>query len=135
MITGVCAFIRVIRYPYTVARVSNPNPNPPLTRTVPQRRQKDLRTIMHCALWSDPDLSPSLPNPQPNPRGAGVLFGSDSTKSFLEENGLDMIVRSHECVEEGFDLPFEDEMEGEETYDMVLCWQEKVSDSCRRMLN
>ena len=68
---------------------------------------------MHCALWSDPDLSPSLPHPKPNPRGAGVLFGSDSTKSFLEQNGLDMIVRSHECVEEGFDLPFEDEMEGE----------------------
>ncbi|CAM9342406.1 unnamed protein product, partial [Hapterophycus canaliculatus] len=67
---------------------------------------------MHCALWSDPDLSPSLPNPQPNPRGAGVLFGPDSTKSFLEDNGLDMVVRSHECVEEGFDLPFEDEMEG-----------------------
>lgn len=77
-----------------------------------ERRQKDLRTIMHCALWSDPDLSPSLPNPQPNPRGAGVLFGSDSTQSFLEQNGLDMIVRSHECVEEGFDLPFEDDMEG-----------------------
>lgn len=69
---------------------------------------------MHCALWSDPDLSPSLPVPQMNPRGAGVLFGPDSTKSFLEENGLDMVVRSHECVEEGFDLPFEDEMEGEE---------------------
>ncbi|CAM9845367.1 unnamed protein product [Ectocarpus fasciculatus] len=77
-----------------------------------QRRQKDLRTIMHCALWSDPDLSPSLPTPQPNPRGAGVLFGPDSTMSFLEENGLDMVVRSHECVEEGFDLPFEEEMEG-----------------------
>ena len=78
----------------------------------PQRRQKDLRTIMHCALWSDPDLSPSLPNPQPNPRGAGVLFGPDSTRSFLDENGLDMVVRSHECVEEGFDLPFEDDEEG-----------------------
>lgn len=77
-----------------------------------ERRQKELRTIMHCALWSDPDLSPSLPNPQPNPRGAGVLFGPDSTASFLDENGLDMVVRSHECVEEGFDLPFEDEMEG-----------------------
>eukprot|EP00903_Cladosiphon_okamuranus_P008563 g8217.t1 len=77
-----------------------------------ERRQKDLRKIMHCALWSDPDLSPSLPNPQPNPRGAGVLFGPDSTRSFLDENGLDMVVRSHECVEEGFDLPFEDDEEG-----------------------
>lgn len=82
-------------------------------RPSPQRRQKDLRTIMHCALWSDPDLCPSLPNPQPNPRGAGVLFGPDSTRSFLDQNGLDMLVRSHECVEEGFDLPFEDDEEGE----------------------
>lgn len=67
---------------------------------------------MHCALWSDPDLSPSLPFPMANPRGAGVLFGPDSAKSFLEGNGLDMIVRSHECVEEGFDMPFEGDMEG-----------------------
>ena len=34
-------------------------------------------------------------------------------ESFLEENKLDMVVRSHECVEEGFDLPFEDDMDGE----------------------
>lgn len=40
------------------------------------------------------------------------MFGPDSTKSFLDENGLDMVVRSHECVEEGFDLPFEEDMEG-----------------------
>lgn len=53
---------------------------------------------------------------QPNPRGAGVLFGPDSTRSFLEENGLDMLVRSHECVEEGFDMPFEDEMEGKDEF-------------------
>lgn len=77
--------------------------------------------IMHCALWSDPDLSPSLPNPQPNPRGAGVLFGPDSTMSFLSDNGLDMVVRSHECVEDGFDLPFEDEMEGVASLSISLC--------------
>mmetsp|Transcript_11157 Transcript_11157/g.15887 ORF Transcript_11157/g.15887 Transcript_11157/m.15887 type:complete len:700 (+) Transcript_11157:133-2232(+) len=72
----------------------------------------DLQKLMHGALWSDPDLDPSLPCPQPNPRGAGILFGPDLTHSFLEYNNLSMVVRSHECVEEGFDLPFEDFMEG-----------------------
>lgn len=42
-----------------------------------------------------------------------MLFGPDSTAEFLDYNGLDMVVRSHECVEEGFDLPFEGNMEGE----------------------
>jgi serine/threonine-protein phosphatase with EF-hand domain len=72
----------------------------------------DLQKLMHGALWSDPDLDNSLPNPQPNPRGAGILFGPDLTLSFLEHNNLVMVVRSHECVEDGFDLPFEDFMEG-----------------------
>lgn len=44
------------------------------------------------------------------------MFGPDSTAVFLDENALDMVVRSHECVEEGFDLPFENEMEGESVW-------------------
>ncbi|CAN0117700.1 unnamed protein product, partial [Discosporangium mesarthrocarpum] len=77
-----------------------------------QKKFKYLRTLMHCALWSDPDLDLSLPNPQPNPRGAGVLFGPDMARSFLMDNDLDMVVRSHECVEDGFDLPYEGDMAG-----------------------
>ncbi len=34
----------------------------------------------------------------PNPRGEGVLFGADVTYTFLHENNLRMLVRSHECV-------------------------------------
>ncbi|CAM9525544.1 unnamed protein product [Chrysoparadoxa australica] len=75
-------------------------------------RAKDLRTLMHCALWSDPDIEDSLPEPEPNPRGAGVLFGPDMLSSFLNGNDLAMLVRSHECVEDGFDLPYEGEQEG-----------------------
>lgn len=56
-------------------------------------------------------MEPSLPIPEPNPRGAGILFGPDITAHFLDYNDLSMVVRSHECVEEGFDLPFEDDME------------------------
>ena len=34
-------------------------------------------------------------------RHAGVLFGPDITKKFLEHNKLKLIIRSHECVNEG----------------------------------
>ncbi len=77
----------------------------------PGNKSADLMSIMVCALWSDPDLGPSYPAPELNPRGAGILFGPDLMEDFLTLNGLSMVVRSHECVEAGFDLPFEDEME------------------------
>jgi hypothetical protein len=35
-------------------------------------------------------------------RGAGVLFGPDITEHFCAVNGLSLIIRSHECVHEGF---------------------------------
>lgn len=75
-------------------------------------REEDLEVIGHCILWSDPDIDDCLPQPQPNPRGAGVLFGPDMARSFLLANKLKMVVRSHECVEQGFDQPYEGEMEG-----------------------
>ncbi len=77
----------------------------------PDNKSSDLMSIMVCALWSDPDLEPSFPTPELNPRGAGVLFGPDLMEDFLSMNGLSMVVRSHECAEEGFDLPFEGHME------------------------
>eukprot|EP01084_Bolivina_argentea_P239361 402330_1 len=71
----------------------------------------DRKNIMACALWSDPDLDLSSRTPEMNPRGAGILFGPDLTEDFLTTNNLAMVVRSHECVEEGYDLPFEGDME------------------------
>lgn len=41
---------------------------------------------------------------QPSRREAGTLFGPDVTKRFLEENHLEMIVRSHEVKMEGYDV-------------------------------
>jgi serine/threonine-protein phosphatase 5 len=37
-------------------------------------------------------------------RGVGVAFGSDVTKGFLKRNGLELLVRSHEVKEEGFEV-------------------------------
>lgn len=53
-------------------------------------------------LWSDPRAD--LVGKQLSTRGAGVEFGHDVTFEFLRTNQLALIVRSHECVSEGYDL-------------------------------
>lgn len=45
-------------------------------------------------LWSDPTTSEGLV--VNDSRGVGLLFGADATERFLRENGLRLIVRSHE---------------------------------------
>lgn len=53
-------------------------------------------------LWSDPRAH--LAGKQISTRGAGIEFGQDVTFEFLRTNQLALIVRSHECVAEGYDL-------------------------------
>ncbi len=36
--------------------------------------------------------------------GGGISFGKDVTRKFLRKNNLDLLVRSHECTTEGFDV-------------------------------
>ncbi|CAM9136881.1 unnamed protein product, partial [Ectocarpus fasciculatus] len=63
-----------------------------------------LRTLQQCALWSDPHkFDVVVPN---NKRGAGMLFGVSMTNAFLGKNKLKLIVRSHECAQDGIDWPF-----------------------------
>ncbi|XP_023530350.1 serine/threonine-protein phosphatase 5-like [Cucurbita pepo subsp. pepo] len=52
-------------------------------------------------LWSDPQPNPGR---GPSKRGVGLAFGADVTKRFLEENNLDLIVRSHEVKDEGYEI-------------------------------
>jgi hypothetical protein len=52
-------------------------------------------------LWSDPQ--PGLGR-APSKRGVGVAFGADVTKNFLQRNGLELVVRSHEVKEEGYEV-------------------------------
>ena len=72
------------------------------------QRSEFLKQLMREALWSDP-----LPHPHTgiecNPRGSGVLFGADVAAEFMARNGLKMIVRSHECIDEGIIFPYLDE--------------------------
>lgn len=52
-------------------------------------------------LWSDPAPTSGR---SPSKRGVGVAFGEDVTKAFLERNGLELLVRSHEVKDEGFEV-------------------------------
>mmetsp|Transcript_28624 Transcript_28624/g.20681 ORF Transcript_28624/g.20681 Transcript_28624/m.20681 type:complete len:92 (+) Transcript_28624:1266-1541(+) len=51
-------------------------------------------------LWSDPT---DMVGRHPSKRGVGVQFGPDIAEKFCEENGLDLVVRSHEVKPEGYE--------------------------------
>ena len=55
-------------------------------------------------LWSDPDAS--VESTFPSPRGVGCIFGVKELNNFLQKNKLEMIVRSHESCDNGYDYPF-----------------------------
>ncbi|XP_004499994.1 serine/threonine-protein phosphatase 5 isoform X1 [Cicer arietinum] len=57
--------------------------------------------LMCELLWSDPQ---PLPGRGPSKRGVGLSFGADVTKRFLKENNLDLVVRSHEVKDEGYEI-------------------------------
>ena len=59
-------------------------------------------------LWSDPADSDAdigiFANHLRDPQGTGniVKFGPDRVHEFLQKNNLNMIIRAHECVMDGF---------------------------------
>jgi len=55
--------------------------------------------LMSDILWSDPQ---PFPGRGPSKRGVGLAFGPDVTAKFLEDNGLELLVRSHEVKDEGY---------------------------------
>ncbi|XP_022848632.1 serine/threonine-protein phosphatase 5-like isoform X2 [Olea europaea var. sylvestris] len=57
--------------------------------------------LMCELLWSDPQ--PQLGR-GPSKRGVGLSFGADVTKRFLQDNSLDLVVRSHEVKNDGYEI-------------------------------
>ncbi|XP_076183537.1 protein phosphatase V [Ptiloglossa arizonensis] len=85
----------------------------PLIRTLDQIRMIERnQEIPHkgafCDLvWSDPEDVKSWTI---SPRGAGWLFGSNVTYTFMEDNDLKLICRAHQLVHEGLRYMFDDKL-------------------------
>ncbi|ERM93688.1 hypothetical protein AMTR_s00004p00179740, partial [Amborella trichopoda] len=60
--------------------------------------------ILMDLLWSDPTENDSIEGLRPNARGPGlVTFGPDRVLDFCKKNRLQLIIRAHECVMDGFE--------------------------------
>jgi len=85
----------------------------PDIKTIDQIRVIDRKVeIPHegpfCDLmWSDPE---EIETWALNSRGAGWLFGSKVTQQFNYLNGLDLICRAHQLVQEGYQFWFKEQL-------------------------
>lgn len=58
--------------------------------------------LMCDLLWSDPDTS--VNGWAENDRGVSFVFGADIVSEFLEKHDLDLLVRAHQVVEDGYEF-------------------------------
>lgn len=58
--------------------------------------------LMCDLLWSDPDTS--VNGWGENDRGVSFVFGADIVCEFLEKHDLDLLVRAHQVVEDGYEF-------------------------------
>lgn len=73
-------------------------------------------------VWSDPD---DIETWAVSPRGAGWLFGERPTQHFNRLNGLDLIARAHQLVQEGYKFAFADphkQQQGADDGLLVTVW-------------
>jgi protein phosphatase len=57
---------------------------------------------VEAILWADP--RDTFPLFGPSRRGAGVQFGPEAVNNFLTGNGLDYLIRAHQCVKRGISV-------------------------------
>ncbi|PSN48930.1 Serine/threonine-protein phosphatase 5 [Blattella germanica] len=70
-------------------------------KKIDRNRQPPEEGLMCELLWSDPQPQNGR---APSKRGVGVQFGPDVTNKFLDTNGLDYVIRSHEVKNEGYEV-------------------------------
>jgi protein phosphatase len=61
-------------------------------------------SVLDSILWSDP--SDEIEMYEKSQRGTGYLFGATAFNKFLEHNVIRLVIRGHECVEEGIQEHF-----------------------------
>ena len=76
-------------------------------REIDRFREPPDSGLMSDCMWSDPQ---PFPGRGPSKRGVGLSFGPDVTAAFLDDNGLEMMVRSHEVKDEGFLVEHDDRL-------------------------
>lgn len=69
-------------------------------RNIDRNRQPPDSGLMCDLLWSDPQVSKGR---GASKRGVSCQFGPDITQKFLQDNGLDYIIRSHEVKDAGYE--------------------------------
>jgi len=79
-----------------------------IVRPVPSVANPADNPLLADLLWADPAVDPAMngfemryPNGK---RGCSHDFGLDVLEEFLEENGLQMMIRAHELVQDGFEI-------------------------------
>ncbi|TMW66097.1 hypothetical protein Poli38472_003862 [Pythium oligandrum] len=72
-------------------------------RTIERQQEVPHEGAFCDLMWSDPE---DIETWAMSPRGAGYLFGAKVTAEFNQINGLELICRAHQLVQEGYKYMF-----------------------------